>query len=236
MGSVIINYDLYLDNGNGYGVVATIPHELGIAMTITVTKDKDGKNLVAGSKNYFKVTAYNSKGMSDYSDEIVVAASPLPTAPGAPYKVISKSSLTSIFVEWNYVLDNSSPIIGYKLFMDEGNNGNFQLIFDGTGKPGFTSFLKSNLTVSKAYRFKVRSVNFNGESVDGTEVTLYSCLPPLNLAAPKYVSSTETTLTANWRLPQITNGCPIYKYRLYRDNGNNGEVNILVGEYEPHIS
>lgn len=201
MGSVIIKYDLYLDDGDGYGVVATIPHQLGVAMTITVTKDKNGNNLVPGNKHYFKVTAHNSKGVSDYSDEIVVAASPLPTAPGAPYKVISKSSLTSIFVEWNYVLDNSSPIIGYKLFMDEGNNGNFQLIFDGTGKPGLTSFLKTNLTMSKAYRFKVRSVNFNGESVDGTEVTLFSCLPPLNLAAPKYISSTETTLTLNWRLP-----------------------------------
>jgi hypothetical protein len=70
-------------------------------MTIEVTKDKDGNNLLPGNKHYFKVTAHNSKGMSDYSDEIVVAASPLPAAPGAPYKVISKSSLTSIFVEWN---------------------------------------------------------------------------------------------------------------------------------------
>jgi len=166
-----------------------------------VTVDKDGNPLVAGNKYYFKLTAWNSKGESDFSDEIVVAASPLPTAPGAPYKVISKSSLTSIYVEWDYVLDNSSPIIGYKLFMDNGNDGNFELIFDGTGKPGLTGHLVTNLTTSKAYRFKVRSVNFNGDSEDGTEVTLYSCLPPLQLAAPKYVESTESTITLNWRLP-----------------------------------
>jgi len=166
-----------------------------------VTADKDGNPLVAGNKYYFKLTAWNSKGESDFSDEIVVAASPLPTAPGAPYKVISKSSLTSIYVEWDYVLDNSSPIIGYKLYMDNGNDGNFELIFDGTGKPGLTGHLVTNLTTSKAYRFKVRSVNFNGDSEDGTEVTLFSCLPPLQLAAPKYVESTESTITLNWRLP-----------------------------------
>jgi hypothetical protein len=120
--------------------------------------------------------------------------------------------------------------------MDEGNNGNFKVVFDGTGKPGITGHNQADLVTSKSYRFKVRSINFNGESTDGTEVTLYSCLPPLNLAAPKYVTSTETTLTVNWRLPQITNGCPIYMYRLFRDDGNNGPLNIQVGEYEPHIS
>lgn len=103
--------------------------------------------------------------------------------------------------------------------MDEGNNGNFLLIFDGTGKPGFTGFLKQNLTTGHAYRFKVRAVNFNGDSLDSPDVTLYSCLPPLNLAAPKYISSTETTLTINWRLPNDINGCPIFKYVLYKDNG-----------------
>ncbi len=124
-GSIVIKYSLYMDSGSGFTAIQTLNHQLGIALTFTVTQDKDGNPLVAGSKYYFKVTAWNSKGESDFSDEIVIAASPLPTPPGAPYKVISKSSLTSIYVEWNYVLDNSSPITGYKLYMDEGNNGNF---------------------------------------------------------------------------------------------------------------
>lgn len=92
------------------------------------------------------------------------------------------------------------------------------------------------MTTGRAYRFKVRSVNFNGESVDSTETTLYSCLPPLNLDAPTYVSSTETTLTIIWNLPQLTNGCPIFQYKLWRDIGDNGLITTQVGVYEPHIS
>jgi len=54
---------------------------LSADMLVTVNKDKDGNNLIPGHKYYFKVIAYNSKGFSDYSHEIVVAASPLPATP-----------------------------------------------------------------------------------------------------------------------------------------------------------
>jgi len=36
-GSVVTKYDVYLDSGSGYGVVATIDHQLGVPMTVTVT-------------------------------------------------------------------------------------------------------------------------------------------------------------------------------------------------------
>ncbi len=235
-GSIVTKFEVYMDSGTGYGKIATVTYSLGANLAVPVTADKDGNALVAGKRYYFKYLAYNIKGASDYSNEVVAAASPLPTAPAAPYKVNSKSTLTSIYVEWNYVIDPSAPIIGYKLFMDQGNNGDFQVIFDGTGKPGLVGFLKQNLTTGTAYRFKVRSVNFNGESVDSPESTLYSCLPPLNLDAPIYQSSTETTLTIGWQLPRQTNGCPIFKYKLYKHDGASGDITDPVGQYEPHIS
>jgi hypothetical protein len=37
MGSVVTSYALYLDTGSGYGVAATIPHQLGVPMTIKIT-------------------------------------------------------------------------------------------------------------------------------------------------------------------------------------------------------
>ena len=235
-GSIVTKFEVYMDSGTGYGLISTITYNLGSVFSVAVTADKDGTALVPGKKYYFKYLAYNIKGSSDYSNEIVSAASPLPVAPFAPTKVNSKSSLKSIYVQWATVTDPSSPVTGYKLYMDEGNNGNFKMIFDGTGKPGIVGYLVQDLVTGTAYRFKVRAVNFNGESPESAETTLYACLPPLELDAPKYVTSTETTLTVNWRLPQILNGCPIFKYKLYRDNGDNGDINILVNEYEPHIS
>lgn len=120
--------------------------------------------------------------------------------------------------------------------MDQGNNGNFDLIFDGTGKPGIIGYLHANLKTRSAYRFKVSAVNFNGEGPDSAEAMFYSCLPPLDLTAPKYLTSDQTTLTIHWKLPLNINGCPIYEYKVYRDDGSNGDLTTLVGTYEPHIS
>lgn len=81
--------------------------------------------MIPGTLYFFKVVANNFEGSSVYSNEIIVSASSLPIAPSAPFKDNTQSTLTSIFSEWNTVTDPSSPIIGYRLFMDQGNNGNF---------------------------------------------------------------------------------------------------------------
>ena len=145
--------------------------------------------------------------------------------------MIQRSSLTSIFVQWNYVADPSAPITGYQLYMDNGNDGNFKLAFDGRGKPGILSYHATNLTTGRAYRFKVHALNFNGKGPDSPEALIYSCLPPLQLDSPKYVDSTETTLTLSWQLPLYINGCPIHEMKLFTDNGLGGAVSTLVDTY-----
>ena len=65
--------------------------------------------------------------------------------------------------------------------MDTGNTGAFLLMLAGSGSPGLFYYLAKNLTTGQSYRFKVRSLNFNGESADSTELLVYSCLPPQNL-------------------------------------------------------
>lgn len=39
-------------------------------------------------------------------------------------------------VKWTTVADSDVPTSGYLLYMDGGNDGDFQLIYDGSGKPG----------------------------------------------------------------------------------------------------
>lgn len=97
-GSIVTKFELYMDGGTGFGLVASVDYDLGAQLIETVSIDKDGNNLVAGNKYYFKVKAYNVKGGSQFSHEIVAAASALPTAPAAPFKVNAQSSLTSIYL------------------------------------------------------------------------------------------------------------------------------------------
>jgi hypothetical protein len=56
----------------------------------------------------------------------------LPTAPSAPTIDWTKSTKTSLFVTWTAVPDTDSPVIGYKLMMDDGKGGAFTTIFDGS--------------------------------------------------------------------------------------------------------
>ena len=111
---------------------------------------------------------------------------------------------------WSHVPDTYIPVNGYKLYMDSGNNGEYSLVFDGYGSPGILYYLASGLQSGTAYRFKVRAMNFNGDSPDSDEFIFYTCLAPSNLSAPVYDSSTTTTLTLSWSPPSKMNGCPLY--------------------------
>ena len=64
----------------------------------------------------------------------------------------------------------------------------------------------------------------------------YSCIPPEDILPPNFVSSTETTMTLDWTLPINLNGCPLEKFQLYRNAGDDGSIDILVEEFEPQVS
>jgi hypothetical protein len=58
----------------------------------------------------------------------------LPRKPNAPYKSEEESSMTSIMINWDLSppVDNVD-INGYILYMDDGYNGNFDIIYNGIG-------------------------------------------------------------------------------------------------------
>jgi hypothetical protein len=46
--------------------------------------------------------------------------------------------------------------------MDSGSDGFFFKAFDGKNQPGIMDFNATTLQTGRAYKFKVRAVNFNG--------------------------------------------------------------------------
>ena len=120
--------------------------------------------------------------------------------------------------------------------MDAGSNGYFQKVFDGRNQPGIIQYNVTELIVGRAYRFKVRALNFNGAGDFSSESVYYSCLPPQEILPPQYVSSTETSLKVKWGAPQYLYGCPLVTYNMYVDDGENGLATNLVAAMEPHIN
>jgi hypothetical protein len=81
----------------------------------------------------YVVVAYNVFGDSPQSEQIRVALGSLPFAPNAPIKNEILSTLTSITVSWNQVADKDGiAVTGYLLYMDDGYNGDFTVVYDGT--------------------------------------------------------------------------------------------------------
>jgi len=134
--------------------------------------------MTLGRKYYFRYTATNSVGTSEFSDESVFALAALPLAPTAPVKNAAQSTLTSIYVTWPLVADADVNTLGYRLYMDSGNDGNFSMVMDGNRLPGVNYYNATSLATSHSYQFKVSAINFNGEGPTSPSALYYSCLAP----------------------------------------------------------
>jgi hypothetical protein len=69
-------------------------------------------------------------------------------------------------------------VTGYKLFVDDGLNGDFVEIFYGQKVPSMHEYLVSNLTAQRPYRFRVQAENFNGFGPMSDIITHWTCIPP----------------------------------------------------------
>ena len=90
--------------------------------------EQTAQSMTLGSKYYFRYTATNSVGSSEFSDQSVFALAALPLAPLTPTKVDSLSTLTSIYVTWPLVPAADVNTLGYRLYLDSGNDGNFTMV------------------------------------------------------------------------------------------------------------
>jgi len=133
-GSPVLSYALYVraEASQDYRLVATYDGE-SMAHVLDVVDDA----LLAGAIHYFQFQAINEVGASELSEEASAALAPLPAAPSpAPWIDFSASTLQEFVVRWepgDAVPPSPAAIAvtGYRLYMDGGHDGSFQLVHDG---------------------------------------------------------------------------------------------------------
>jgi hypothetical protein len=206
-GAPIQSYELYMQESTT-GTYAHV-HTFLIDDSFVFSATALDLSMTEGLHYFFVYTATNSVGTSVLSNELDVALINYPAKPSAPIKIDSLSTLTSIFVTWDQMAANDLNVIGYKLWMDSGNHGDFQVVLDGANHPGLNYMSVENLQTGQRYAFKVAALNFNGAGPLSDMVLFFSCLPPREIMPPRFVSSTETSLTVDWTLPKVLNGCPL---------------------------
>lgn len=180
--------------------------------------------LTAKTTYRFACVAYNAYGESLQSAAVSVQTSTTPLQIAAPTVDWSKSSKTSLFIEWAAVSDPDASIQGYILQMDDGLGGAFTTIFKGAFEPHTLSFLKTGLVTGRKYRFKVRAAGYNEPGPESDVSAFYACASPSGFESPTRVSSTRTSIVIQWKAPADDGGCPLTEFAVFRDDGAGSAV------------
>jgi len=180
------------------------------------------------------------------SDIYVIAAA----APAAPTNLArSGGSSGSIGLSWTAPTDDGgSPIIKYYVERNDGLGGStFIDATDGVNRPTTTTYTVTGLTLGYNYILKVAAVNRVVDTNALTDivpnyaqVTLYAAAAPDPPGAPVVVASTRTQsgLQVSWTPPANSGGSQLLGYKLYRNNGANDPINIVLwnGQGQPQVT
>ena len=167
---------------------------------------------------------------SVYSDNLEKAASALPQAPTTIRKNSERSSKSSVYLEWDKVADQDVPTLGYVLLMSSDTKGSseFVPIFNGMFRPEVTEYEVKGLITGSVYAFKLKAVNFNGESDLSDVLYFNACVAPSGVMPPERIDSTTSSITIGWAEPVENGGCPITGYAVFRDEGDQTDPQVEV--------
>lgn len=175
------------------------------------------------------MAAVNSLGTGEYGPEVrLVAADP----PGTPTLNLVATSRTLTGFQQTFIApagtgaDGGSPLIGYLLERDEGVAGSpYTLVFNGTSKPGVTSYTVTGLVTAQTYSFKLYALNKIFQSTTPGTLTsiLVGTLPDRPTAITRvdtpYAAGTVTTILISWVGPTGTGGLALTGYEIWVDDG-----------------
>ena len=112
--------------------------------------------------------------------------------------------------------------------MDDGLNGAFTVIYDGSINPQKVYYIVTGLVSGRSYRFSVTATNINGVGQTSAIAAYVSCVPPSGMGQPQIETITRTTFVLTWNLPTSDGGCPITGYAIFSDYGTGGLINVPV--------
>ena len=118
-------------------------------------------NFTLGQIYKFKTAAYNINGYGLFSNVSFIGFGNLPNKPNVVQLI--NNSLNSIFVKFSAPISDLL-VVGFKLLIDDGKNGDFYPIYDTFSNQFVTSFMATNLSQGLKYNFRLAAYNINGIS------------------------------------------------------------------------
>lgn len=218
-GSVVTDYALLRNDGADGSTYTAISSYSYAANGFQHTVVLAGESMTAGLYYQFVYRATNAQGVSADSDVVTLPVADAPAQPASAPALVN-STKTSVTVSWEKATDTQTPAgttTGHYLYMDDGAQGDFSLVFSGEGYPDLVEYTVDGglIETGLPYRFYVVSENYVGLSTSASDIAEFrACLEPSGLAAPTSVSTTDTSVSISWSAPVDDGGCALTGYAV----------------------
>ena len=187
-----------------------------------------------GSQYGFQARAFNFNGAGAESTLATFKACTLPSGLAVPN--IYSTTATDIAFQWTPPSDDGAcPILGYKLYIDDGSHGDFASVDED--EIGNRDYLRSHTVTfdsaesGKAFRFYIEAFNEIGSSVSSKGSQLLAGVPgkpDVDLVSDPAVTDTDT-IKVSWGELANNGGDEIISYSLEIDDGTGGDFTAVVG-------
>ena len=208
-----ITYKIYRTSNSGINYTF-------IGMTNSTTFSDTG--LTNGVRYHYVVSAVNSVGESDNSNEVDC----IPAAvPSVPRNLQATADDIHVTLTWTIpISDGGSRIIMYKIYRSNSSGTGYQSIVGISS----TTFTDRGVTNGVTYYYIVSAVNKAGESENTTEVS--ATIPAVVPSAPQNLQATAggNQVTLSWTAPIRDGGSPITMYEISRSTSS-GRGYMYIG-------
>jgi len=178
----------------------------GVQVATTPTPNYSDNTVVTQSSYTYSIITNNNVGDSANSNSQTVVTFGLP---GIPVLTVSQNSITSLDLSWTIPQDYNSPIIGYKIEIDDGSG--YVVETTNTGNIN-TSYTKTGLTPISEYFFRVSAINSYGTGLGTIDSNWTNPTTPTGLTV--IPDNTSTNLELYWDSNISATG-----YKIERENG-----------------
>ncbi len=205
-GAAVVNeYRIYRSNYTGDYVF--------IDLVSGATTFYNDTSTVSGQIYFYLVTALNSIGESNSSNELLKIS---PGIPGPPDFEMVTAGDGYIDLSWREPVNNGGlTIIRYKIY--RGIQSGAETYLDSVS-PWTTSYRDPFVTNDQKYYYYITSVNDLGESRSSLKISATPKANPTVPSEPQNLNATggDGFVTITWLAPTNNGGSPLKGYKIYR--------------------
>ena len=193
------------------------------------------EGLEKGAHYRFRVSAINTRGEGDYSEEQTFLCAALPSAPTQPQVVTS--SETEITIEWRAPEESGgATVLEYEVFHKLGTDPETSWASIASNDINTLKHTHSGLTSDSDVQYRVRARTEAGYSPFSIRNTFGLAAVPSITQAPVKDDSGSDSVTLSWTLDS-DGGSPITGFKLYQTNVTTGGIYLVYdGSNIPTVS